>query len=260
LFGHRPSFRWFINLSTSFCPAFQHGIKKKNYSKLSIHGKDIWHEWIKDYNNDMTSPTEDQSALAQQAARLRAEVAKNDPSRLACLTGAACQHTGASIVLRLPLWSRPVHLPFPELVAVDDETDQPLALDLQVILLYFLHTCDDEPPAGRWVSFSELPGGKFYAPAYQGYSGTLLGSCFGNDIARFQQSASRLAGLPIDFAGSSFAFQALPGLDLLASCWPGDEEFTASYQILFDANACHRLPVDVCAILGGKLARRLIKG
>jgi hypothetical protein len=209
----------------------------------------------------MPSQPKDQSALAQQAARLRAELAQNDPPRLARLTGAACERTGAaSVVLRLPLWGRPVHLPFPELIAFDDETGQPLALDLQVILLFFLHTCDGEPPAGRWVSFSELPGGKFYAPAYQGYSGALLASCFGNQAARFQQSAARLAGLPVVFAGYSFAFQALPGLDLLAVCWPGDEEVPASYQILFDANACHRLPVDVCAILGGKLARRLIKG
>ncbi len=40
----------------------------------------------------------------------------------------------------------------------------------------------------------------------------------------------------------------------------GDEEFSPSYRILFDANTRHHLPTDTCAIIGSTLTRRLIKG
>ena len=56
----------------------------------------------------------------------------------------------------------------------------------------------------------------------------------------------------------SFSFSVLPYVSLLAVCWQGDEDFLASYRVLFDANVSHHLPTDACAILGSILTRRLI--
>jgi hypothetical protein len=51
----------------------------------------------------------------------------------------------------------------------------------------------------------------------------------------------------------------LPRLSLLAAYWAGDEDFPASMRVLFDAAAEHHLPMDVCAIAGGMLTRRILK-
>jgi hypothetical protein len=132
------------------------------------------------------------------------------------------------------------------------------------LLLYYFHTADGAPLARQWVSFSELPDGRFYNHAYQGYSGGELARTFGHDLQAFQTAALSQGGeaLPPGIHGmagaDAYRFWALPRVPLLAVAWPGDEDFASTYQILFDAAASHYLPTDVCALLGGTLARRLI--
>ena len=98
---------------------------------------------------------------------------------------------------------------------------------------------DGAPPSGRWIAFSELPGGRFYQAAYQGYSGDELRRAFGPDLAAYSQACQRLGGVPRAHGDAAFAFQALPRLALLAAAWQGDEDFPPSYAILFDASASH---------------------
>ena len=97
-----------------------------------------------------------------------------------------------------------------------------------------------------------------------------MGRAFGPDLAGFGRAAERLGGSRQPLTGeagdpgsagegpTAYAFRALPRVPLLAAAWPGDEDFPPSYRILFDASASHQLPSDVCAILGGTLARRLV--
>ena len=215
----------------------------------------------------------DPSFLARQAASLRDTLQSADPTALAARTGAKYQDRGSGEgEFLLPLWGEPVRISFPGFIARKGAGEE-LSLGTRALLLYHFTTADGAPVAGQWISFSELPNGRFYNQAYQGYTGGELARVFGADLARFARAAARLGGVPQPFAGTdhsqesehslhdgpaAFAFQALPRLHLLAAAWPGDEDFPTSYQILFDASTSHQLPTDVCAILGSTLVRRLI--
>jgi hypothetical protein len=215
----------------------------------------------------------DPSALARQAASLREALQHADPARLAARTGAGYQASAAGGgEFRLPFWGEAHSISFPGFIVRKEAGGQEASLGTQALLLYHFTTADGTPPAGEWISFAGLPDGRFYNQAYQGYSGGELARAFGPDLASFERAADRLGGLPQPLPGAgrqegdsgvyegpaAFAFQALPRLPLLAAAWPGDEDFPPSYQILFDAAASRQLPTDVCAILGGTLARRLI--
>ena len=114
-------------------------------------------------------------------------------------------------------------------------------------------------PSGRWISFSELPDGRFYNQAYQGYTGGKLAQAFGDDFDLFCQVAENIDGKRVYLLGdAAYEYSVFPHVSVLLVTWRGDEDFSATYQILFDANVSHHLPTDACAIIGSNLTGRLI--
>ena len=148
---------------------------------------------------------------------------------------------------------------FPNLIAFDSISMNELNSALQALVIYYLHTTDGTPISERFIAFSELPDGKFYAQAFQGYTGDELLRHFGNDRQRFETAAQNVGGKHFPLGDASFTFQLLPRVALLVVFWRGDDDFPSSYQVLFDASISHHLPTDVCAVAGSMLTRRLIE-
>jgi hypothetical protein len=127
----------------------------------------------------------------------------------------------------------------------------------QASLLYYLRTADGTPIKNKWVSFADLPDGRMYNAAFQGYSGDEIVKVFGFDLDAFKSACLVAGGKPVDIGSASFTFQALPRVPLMLTYWLGDADFPSSCKILFDESACHYLPIDACAILGSMLVRKL---
>lgn len=197
--------------------------------------------------------------LSKRIAELRGELAVLDPLALARHTGSLYVEAAQESAFHLALWGRAISLSFPAFVAQDAESRLELPEFNQALLLYYFSTSDGEPASGRWIAFSELPDGRFYNQAFQGYSGQEMVKTFGNDLEAFCRAAEALSGSKIQMGDAAFAFQALPNVPLLAVYWLGDEDFPPSCQILFDAAVSHHLPTDACAILGSSLAQKLIR-
>lgn len=210
-------------------------------------------------SNDQRIPN--MNLLTGRLADLRESLAACDPHILASNTGAAFQAmSGESGVFRLEFWGQPVEITFPALEAREADTSGLLADFSQALLLYYFASCDGAPVIGKWISFSELPDGRFYSSAFQGYTGQELARAFLDDLERFSRTAEFLGGERVYLIGdTAYKFQALPLVSLLVVAWLGDVDFPTSYQILFDANVSYHLPTDACAVLGSSLTRRLIR-
>ncbi len=206
---------------------------------------------------------QEESNFTRRIGELRSELASRDPDALAEKTGADYLPSGdRSGDFHLKLWGQAVLVPFPALV-VQTEQKKPLPLISQALVMFYFYTANGRAPSGEWIAFSELPDGKFYNQAFQGYSGKQLTRVFNNDVSAVQQAALEVGGrlLPDDQVNiGDFAclFQVLPRLPILLVGWQGDEDFPASYQLLFDVTATNYLPTDVCAIVGGMLVRKII--
>ena len=127
------------------------------------------------------------------------------------------------------------------------------------MLAYYFDGVKGISLSGEWISFKEIPGGMFYAQAFQGYSGNELAKVFQNDLDAFIKANQKLGGKRENFGDAAFLYKILPFIPMLVVCWLGDEDFPPSYRILFNANAEHYLVVDGYAILGSNLTRKLIK-
>jgi hypothetical protein len=211
----------------------------------------------------------DPAPFSQHVAALQRRL---DESRWPSVPEALAERTGTSLLIgnnqsgqfRLKLWDQAVCLEYPGFNSFDQATHQELPVPSQAVLLYYFITADGAPQESRWVSFGELPDGRFYNQAFQGYSGAELARTFQNDLLAFDYAAARSGGIQAqpgaEIPGDrAYLFRALPRLSLLVVYWQGDEDFPASAQILFERSVSHYLPTDVCAYLGSSLTRRLIK-
>jgi len=192
-------------------------------------------------------------SLLRRANELRSRLKGRSPEELAACTGA--QYDPSRNEFSLFIWGKEFNLSFP---GFETPSSSPSALAL---LLYYFVTADGLPLSGRWISFGDLDGGRFYNQAFQGYTGGELARSFRNDRERFMKAAFLNGGILTPNAPGDVAYfyQALPRVPLLLIYWEGDEDFPASYQVLFDAVTSHYLPTDACAILGSTLTGKIKK-
>jgi hypothetical protein len=193
-------------------------------------------------------------SLARRVDELRAELRQRDRFALARNTGALYEDGR----FRLAVWNTMVSLSDRDFVAADERTGALCDGLTQATLAYYFHTSDGTPLTGRWIAFSELPDGRLYASAFQGYTGRRLEKTFGDDLAAFIEAALLAGGSPEALADAAYRFQALPRVAVAVAFWRGDEEFPSSIHVLFDAAARYHLPTDACAILGSTLSSLLI--
>lgn len=198
--------------------------------------------------------------LTQRFDELREQLRKTAPALIATRCAAVVTaETPESGYLRLQLWERPVSISYPDYVAYYAADMQPASVLDQALLLYYLTYADGAPLRHEWIGFSDLPDGRFYSHAFQGYTGQELARAFQNDLPAFERAALSLGGKRQALGDAAFVFHALPRVPLLVVYWRGDDEFPPRCQVLFDGAASHYLPTDAYAILGSLLTRRLIK-
>ena len=204
------------------------------------------------------SPAENPSLkLAGRLHELRSSLQFLDPDLVAARSGISYLTVGPDRgEFHFPFWGNAVILAWPNLIAFSN-TDDELPPLIQALLLYYLITADGTPLSGKWVSFADLPGGRMYNSAYQGYSGDEIAKVFGSNLSAFQSACLKMGGIPADVGSASYVVWALPRLPLLVTYWLGDEDFPSSCKILFDSSATHYLPIDGCAIAGSMLAGKL---
>jgi hypothetical protein len=198
-------------------------------------------------------------ALEARVDELREALRIAKPEQRAEFTGAAYSQIGSSRgEFRLTLWDTEILVTYPLLEAYDLHDDL-LPIPVQALLMYYFATANGTPLTGKWVSFADLPDGRMYAQAFQGYSGDKIVRTYGVDISAFQKACKLAGGHKIKMADAAYIFHGLPRVPLLSTYWLGDEEFPSTCKILFDSAACNYLPIDACAILGSMLVRRIVR-
>lgn len=206
-----------------------------------------------------SQPKEQMNGLEASVLEMRKGLAAASPIRLARNTGSQYQPgSHENGCFNLCFFGAPLAVQFPDMVVLK-AGGEPAPLPVQALLLHHFNTSDGRPATGRWVAFSDLPGGRVYNQAFQGYSGDKLIKQFGDQIETFRQACLAAGGQPAEIGDAAFVFQALPMIALLVTYWLGEEEFPPTAKILFDQNAVNHLPIDVCAILGSMLVSRISK-
>ena len=214
-------------------------------------------DFLKDWKQSRTPTAAEQ--LAGRVDELRSTLRVQDPGLVAVRSGSSYLTLGPGRgELHIPVWGKVQILCWSQLTGCNEKDDR--LPDFQLaLLLYYLLTADGSPLTGRWVSFADLPDGRMYNAAFQGYSGDEVVKSFGFDLNGFQSACVKAGGESVNVGSASYVFQALPRVPVMLTYWLGDEDFPSSCKVLFDESASHYLPIDACAILGSMLTGRVIK-
>lgn len=195
--------------------------------------------------------------LAERMHELRSTLQFRDPGLIAARSGISYLTLGPDRgEFHIPFWGKAVTLTWPNLTGYSEPDDEMHPI-LQTLLLYYLIAADGTALTGNWVSFADLPDGRIYNAAYQGYSGDEIVKTFGLDLPAFISVCLNAGGKPVEIGSAAFVIQVLPKLPLLVTYWLGDEDFPSACKILFDSSATHYLPIDGCAIAGSMLTKKL---
>jgi hypothetical protein len=204
-------------------------------------------------------PQPPKPALASRVDELREALRQLPVDLLAERTGARYQGIGLGRgEFHLSLFDSPTVVTHPGFVGIDAKDDV-LSLPFQAVLAYYFHTSDGTPLTGQWISFAELPDGRMYNLAFQGYTGNELVKEFGLDVEALKLACEKSGGVSTPVGDAAYIFYVLPRFPMLVIYWCGDEDFPSSCKVLFDSSASHYLPTDVCAIMGSMLKGRIMK-
>jgi hypothetical protein len=199
-------------------------------------------------------------ALESRVDELRGRLNLVPPTLLAERTGASYLELGQGRgEFHLALLGASIVVTYPDFRATIAASDAHLPAFKHALVLYYFLQSDGTPQAGNWISFSDLPDGRIYAPAFQGYTGDELAKTFRMDMDAFRTACQKADGVPIPFGDAAFRFSALPRMNLLAVYHLGDEDFPSTCQLLFEASAGHYLPAEACAILGSSLTQKILR-
>lgn len=134
-----------------------------------------------------------------------------------------------------------------------------LPLIEQVITLRYLVNASGTPPAGRWVSFSDLPGGAPYFPAFRKRVIEPFLKCFSGAGGKLLEAAEALGGEELDYGDVGVVFQVFPKVKVAFVLWEGDEEVPPNASVLFDESVRGYLLPDDLRELGWRLVYRMTR-
>ena len=200
----------------------------------------------------------------QQALELgKRGLSDKNPERIASLSGAVLQRDkeGKS-ALSLNFLGRNTIISWPELGFSYENAEADVAIQQQILLLHYLHgawSSNGAAITGEWISFQEVPDGKFYLDAFHRRAKNPMVQSFGHRPELMLKLAIETFGASRSDQGDfSVVVKAFPLVPVALLIWIGDEEFPPEGNILFDRNIVEILSAEDMAWLSGMVIYPLV--
>ncbi|HAA90222.1 MAG: Uncharacterized protein XD63_0727 [Thermoanaerobacterales bacterium 50_218] len=195
----------------------------------------------------------EQYAETYQVARV--EFARSDPQRMAELSGCLYRPEEGAIIV--PYLSRDYKVYHPSGEIVPCEGAPELYHEEKILILQYLAQASGVPLAGRWIAYSELPGGMCHDLPCKIETVKPLAETFGRQPQKLLEAARRYGGSDLDLGDVGVAISVFPRLRVAVFLWVGDEELPPSASFVFDAAASQYLSTAALYIVGSFVTRRL---
>jgi Domain of unknown function (DUF3786) len=200
----------------------------------------------------------------KQALKLAAEkLSDKNPDLVGSLSGAEIvRDKEGRTRLVLNTFGQRVTIAGPEFSFTSEKVEEEIPIQQQVLFLHYLYgawSSNGAKPTGEWVSFQEIPDGRFYMDAFQRRAKNPMVMSFGEKPELLLKVATEMYGaVPFNQGDVSVVVRALPLVPVALILWKGDEEFPAEGNILFDRSIIRILSAEDVAWLSGMVIYPLI--
>jgi hypothetical protein len=190
--------------------------------------------------------------------RARRDLSGLDPYVAALRSGGQVHEGPGGLALDLVYWGCQLRVVWGT-GDVRAASGEPVSTTVQLLIMHYLITADGTPLADRWLSFRELPDGMVYDAAFRKRACLPLVRAFGEHPESLLRAGRRLGGEKLTYGDAALMFRVLPSVRVATILYGSDDEFPADANVLFDATIRHYLPIEDVAVLGGLVARELVR-
>jgi len=199
----------------------------------------------------------------QACALVKGQLSGKNPDHVAGVSGAdMIRDEDGSVLFSLLFLNQEMRVTWPDFKVFSGKTGEEMPIQQQILLLHYLHgalSSNGAEPTGEWISFQEVPDGRFYLDAFHRRAKNPLVQAFGENPERMVKLASQaFESQPFDQGDASVLVRALPRITVALILWKGDEEFPPEGNILFDRNIIEILSAEDIAWLAGMVVYPLI--
>lgn len=145
------------------------------------------------------------------------------------------------------------HKVSPDSFLVKTVDNSPHPVD-EFLVLRYLEAKSEVKPTGEPITFRDLPGGVFYFEPMSNRTSRIILKTFGNDIDRLRAAFERYPHTAVTQGDLGMTVHAIGRLDVTLIYRRGDEEFSASLDILYDRAIIAVYTTDEVAALTTRLA------
>jgi hypothetical protein len=200
----------------------------------------------------------------KQALKLAsAQLTDKAPERLASLSGAVIgRDKEGRKELILDALNQKVRITWPDFAFSSEKAEAEIPIQQQILYLHYLCgalSSSGAKATGEWISFQEIPDGRFYMDAFQRRAKNPMVMTFGENPGLLLKVATELYGAaPFNQGDVSVVVRALPLVPIALILWKGDEEFPPEGNVLFDRSVIGILSAEDIAWLSGMVVYPMI--
>ena len=200
----------------------------------------------------------------QALALGKKELSGKDPSLIAGYAGAdMLGDEEENPCICLDFLNKEILVSWPDLEFSYNKTpEKEVSIQEKVLLLHYLYgawAAKGPTVKGEWISFQEVPDGRFYLDAFHRRAKDPLVRVFGEKPELLERLAKEsFHAVPADQGDISVVVQALPLVPVELIIWAGDDEFPPSGNILFDRSIIEIISAEDMAWLSGMVVYPLM--
>ena len=200
----------------------------------------------------------------KQAKELsKKELLQYDPEYIARYSGVGLKKEENEInALCLNFLNRDIIISWPDMEFSFETNDGEISIQQQALLLHYLNgACSSKctEMSGEWVSYQDIPDGRFYMDAFIKRAKDPLIKTFGFMAKKMVEIASKTYNAEtLDLGDYSVKINALPTVPVALLIWEGDEEFPPDGNLLFDKTISEILSAEDIATLAGTVVYPMI--
>jgi len=185
----------------------------------------------------------------------KADLLRKNPKRIAEGSGAELRtDSKGQEILTIRFLNRKVAIRWGEFDFSFEDPEGEVPIQQQILLLHYMGMAETAGIAHEWISYQEVPDGRFYLDAFVRRAKNPLIQTFGNEPELLVKLATETYGArPLDHGDFSVVIQALPLVPVALILWKGDEEFPPDGNILFDRSISKIFSAEDIAWLAGMI-------
>ncbi|UCD22592.1 MAG: DUF3786 domain-containing protein [Chloroflexota bacterium] len=176
---------------------------------------------------------------------------------------AQCHKSGAQYIgtnkIVIDYLSQSYHITIPDAQISLKNSQIEVPLKAKILILHYFTSAKGTPPTGILINFKQLPGGLSYFPAFSQRTINPFVKHFGQKPELLIDISAKLGGYKTEQGDISATIDAFNHVPITFALWRGDEEFSPSGAVLFDANISDYLPTEDVTVLCETIVWKLVK-